>query len=400
MAATIASLQTTSIIASPQTTSIDPSSQLINTFVEHAIIKKNCTLINCQIRGLPDQPILIEDNCELLNCTIIATGKSKSFRFGQWHLQSPTTTTIQKGCSLTQTFVENSSIGEHTEAIQSSIRHSFIATHNILRPHSSFILTRTAPHAHLGSELSKTILEGQGFVSEHTASYLSLIAPAHYPILDENNEETLLHDLPNLTNIGAGTVFANYGGQPKPAPSLDQSSGSQKGTAIAYGTFTAVNSIILNRYGQPSNDLSPFDLLRHNDLTILGFASLVERKVTGRIPAFSRASQTSASQIQIGWVLDKKPGIILNLIKKMKKQLKEQTYRLQHLIEGTLRLEIQLLTEQLEQHSPLWNKKQLETGIKLLSQHLDGRWKLDEQGDFIHPWFFDHSLGNWRSSTS
>ena len=251
---------------------------------------------------------------------------------------------------------------------------------------STLLLTQTSAHCNLGSELSKCVLEGSGFVSEHTSSYLSLVAPADYPVVNADGEEVLLRGLPNLTNIGAGTVFANYSGKPKPAKSLDESSGSLKGTAVAWGTFTAVNSVIVNRYGQPSAEDSLFDYLRNRELTVLGFASFVERKVTGRVPAFAYSGSTSAREMQLGWVLERHPGIVLNLLKKMQKQLGSEAGRLQGLIEGTIRLELKLMQEALHDPSSPWTPEQLQEGIGVMKEHLDGRWRLDESGQLLNSW--------------
>src|SRR2546423_13830038 len=156
------------------------------------------------------------------------------------------------------------------------VESSHIGPHNNLRNSSNISCTMTAATCNLGSEVSKTLLVGQGFVSEHGNSYLSLLAPADYPILTAAGREEILTNLPNATNIGAGTVFANYGGEPLPAPALAQSPGSAKGTAVVYTAFVGINCRVINRYGQPEGQLSPFDLLRRRDLTILGFGSLVE----------------------------------------------------------------------------------------------------------------------------
>ena len=376
---------------------IDDSCQIINSFVKYAHIDEDCEIINSYICGLPEQPIHIGKNSKIIDCHLVASEKTKNFQFASWSISSPQTS-VGKHCSLIQSYINNSSIDDHCDVIRSSINHSEIKAHCTLRPHTNLILTSAAPYTHIGSEISKSILAGQGFTSEHTASYLSLIAPSTYPIIDHNGQEKLLEHLPNLSNIGAGTVFANYSGQPKTAISLEKSSGSQKGTAIVYGTFTAVNSVIVNKYGQPPKDITPFEILRQKDITILGLGSFVEKKVTGRIPAFSLSSDTSASKMKIGWVLDQKPGILLNLLKKMKKQLKKETFRLEGLIEGTIRLEIQLLKEQLTSPYP-WTKEQLLEGITIFEQNLDGRWHIDKNGELTKTWFFDHQTQNWTPPT-
>jgi len=266
-----------------------------------------------------------------------------------------------------------------------------------LRSFANITRTVTASDCNLGSEVSKTFILGQGFVSEHYSSYLSLLAPAAYPILTAAGREQVVYDVPNASNIGAGTVFANYGGEPLPAATLPESPGSAKGTAIVYMAFVCINCRVINRYGQPAGDPSPFDLLRRRDLTILGLGSFVENKVTGRVPAFSYAGDLSPRTHRLGWVLEKKPGIVLNSMKKMHAVLGQQAGRLQPLMEGTLRLEIQLLQEELAGTRPtLYSREQLQEGLAIFHTHLqDGRWAMDEQGNWQHLWSFDEKQQQW-----
>ena len=239
-------------------------------------------------------------------------------------------------------------------------------------------------------------------MSEHANSYLSLLAPADYPILTEDGREAVLTGLPNVTNVGAGTVFANYGGEPLPARSVEQSPGSAKGTAVVYTSFVGINSRIINRYGQPQGQPGPFDLLRRRDLTILGFGSFVENKVTGRIPAFAYAGDLSPRTHRLGWVLAKKPGIILNVIAKMRRLLGDRSWRLRDLVEGTLRLERRLLQDELAGGRPgFYTREQLESGLAILQSHLqDRRWSMtDARRVAAYRWYFQHAPASSGSAT-
>ena len=381
---------------------VDASSQVHQSWLEHVTVGPGCQIIGCQIRGSEENPIVIDADVTLISCQLVSTASKKSFSFVDWGITAPDTH-IGPKVTLEQCRVENASIGASSVGIRSSIRSSIVDVHNQIRPHTNLYLTHAGPYSHVGSEISKTILQGEGFVSEHTASYLSLVAPSDYPILTADGKEEILEGLPNLTNIGAGTVFANYSGKPLPAESLGQSSGSMKGTAIVYGAFTAVNSVIVNKYGQPSKDSSPFDLLRRKDLTVLGLGSFVEKKSTGRIPAFSYSGSSSAQEMQLGWVIDKHPGILLNILKKTQKQLKKSNPnalpRLKDLVEGTLRLEVQLLQEELAKPTSFFTKAQLQQGIDLFQKHLDGRWSMDEEGNFLNNWHYSDDENHWVPSS-
>ncbi len=166
---------------------------------------------------------------------------------------------------------------------------------------------------------------------------------------------------------------------------------------MIYGSFVCINCRVINRYGQPQGHPSPFDLLRRQDLTILGFGSFVENKLTGRVPAFAYAGDISPRSHRLGWVLEKKPGIILNTVEKMQALLGDEAHRMRDLVEGTLRLECQLLQEELDGGRPtFYTREQLQDGLRIMQTQLDeGRWAMDEAGTWVHPWRFDTAREQW-----
>ena len=373
--------------------------RLVGCQVENAEIGPGASLVNCVIRGRDPSPagrVIIGARTEANGCVILNEGSDKRFSFGGW-FAGAVPTAIGEECRLDLCRIVDSAIGEGTRGEQTSVVNSTVGSHNHLRPFGSLVLSRTAERCELGSELSKTVIDGAGFVSEHGASYLSLVAPSQVPVLDSRGDEWLVGPLPNLTNIGAGTVFANYGGNPLPADALEESTGSQKGTAVVLTSFVAINARVINRYGGASADDSLLDLVRRPDLTVLGFCSFVEGKVVGRIPAFSHAGDTSPSCIRIGWVLDHQPGILLTFIKKMRKALGGDAGRLHNLVEGAISFEIRLLEEELEgRHgTSRFGADQLEQGVRVLRRHLDGRWSLDEKGEWRARWTFDQKASRW-----
>jgi hypothetical protein len=328
-----------------------------------------------------------------------STGKRSTFAFCDWEV-SQSQTRVADGVSLSNSRLLNTVVEAGSSGFGASIDYSHIGPRNALRSFANITHSLTAADCNLGSEVSKTLILGNGFTSEHYSSYLSLLAPAAYPILTAAGREAVLTDLPNASNIGAGTVFANYGGEPLPAPLLDDSQGSAKGTAVVYTAFVCINCRVINRYGQPEGCPSPFDLLRHRDLTLLGFGSFVENKLTGRIPAFSYAGDLSPRSHRLGWVLARKPGIILNFVRKMRELLGDEAYRLRELVQGTLRLECQLLQEELDGKRPtFYSREQLQEGLRIMQAQLrDGRWAMDETGNWRYPWRFDAEQQQWLCS--
>jgi hypothetical protein len=375
---------------------VGPETEVMHSFLRHTTVGRHCRLINSVIEGHPEWPVVIGDHVTLINCHVRSTGEKNRFTFCGWQVEQRHTC-LGDGVAFSNSRLCNVAIEAGSTGFGASVEASHIGPHNVLRNSANIVCTMTAASCNLGSEISKTLLLGQGFVSEHGNSYLSLLAPADYPILTADGREEILTNLPNVTNIGAGTVFANYGGEPLPAPSLAQSPGSAKGTAVVYTAFVCINSRVINRYGQPEGQLSPFDLLRRRDLTILGFGSFVENKFTGRIPAFAYAGELSPRSHKLGWVLAKKPGIILNFIKKMQTLLGDQAGRLQELVQGTIRLECRILQEELAGKRPtLYSPEQLQEGLAILHAHLDdGRWTMDEYGDWRYAWRFDTQHQQW-----
>lgn len=376
---------------------VGSASKTYHSFLRHAIIGDHCHIINSTILGEPGHPVIIGNNVTLINCDVQSTGVGNTFPFTFWGTQVPDrdSTQIRDYVSLSNSHVLNSCVGEYSKGFSASIEYSIIGSYNDLRSFAHITQSQTASACNLGAELSKSIILGDGFVSEHRSSYLSLMAPTDYPILDEGNRERLLTNLPNLSNIGSGTVFANYGGESQPTHELTEGPNSVKGTAVVYTAFICVNSRVVNRYGQPESLISPFALLRRRDLTILGFASIVEEKVTGRIPPFSYARGTSPGTHQLGWVLEHKPGIILNFIKKMRKQLGQDASRMREIIVGTLRLERHLLLEQL-QRPRFYTYDQLKESVDIIERHLkDGRWTMDDNGSWCHKWRYNSEYDTW-----
>ena len=370
-----------------------------HSLLRHTIVGHRCRIINSVVEGQPEAPVVVGDDVTLINCHVQSTGKQSAFAFCGWEV-AQCQTCLGDGVAFSNSRLLNTVVEAGSSGFGASIEYSHIGPCNSLRSFANISHALTAAACNLGSEVTKTLILGAGFTSEHYNSYLSLLAPAAYPILTADGREAVLTHLPNASNIGAGTVFANYGGEPLPAPSPADSPGSAKGTAVVYTAFVCINCRVINRYGQPEGQPSPFDLLRHRDLTILGFGSFVENKLTGRIPAFSYAGDLSPHSHRLGWVLAKKPGIILNFIKKMQQVLGAEAGRLQELVQGTLRLECQLLQEELDgKHSTFYSREQLQEGLRIMQTQLqDGRWAMDEAGNWRHAWRCDAARQQWVSS--
>lgn len=378
------------------TVCLGEGTEVVHSHLQHVVAGRDCRLINSVITGCEGNPVVLGDRVTLSNCHVRACGQRGAFEFAGWGVDQRSTR-LADDVWFSHSHLLNTLVEAGSRGIHAALDHCHIGPRNNLRTFTNMTRSRTAADCQLGSEVSKTLIFGPGFVSEHTNTYLSLLAPAAYPVLTKDGREEVLVGLPNVTNIGAGTVFSNYGGEPLPACSIEQSPGSVKGTALVYTSFVCINSRVVNRYGQPQGQPGPFDLLRRRDLTILGFGSFVENKVTGRIPAFAYASDLSPRSHQLGWVLAKKPGIILNFVTKMRRLLGDQSWRLRDFVEGTLRLECQLLQDELAGTRPgFYTREQLQSGLTILHAHLqDRRWSMTDAGDWQHRWSFNTYRQQW-----
>ena len=385
-----------SIAESLTTVCLGEGTEVVNSHLEHVVAGRDCRLLNSVVTGCEDNPVVLGDRVTLVNCHVQASGQRSAFKFGGWGVDQRSTR-LEDDVWFSQSHVLDTLVEAGSRGIHAALDHCHVGPRNNLRTFSNMTRSRTAADCQLGSEVSKSLIFGSGFVSEHANTYLSLLAPADYPILAEDGREEVLAGLPNVTNVGSGTVFANYGGEPLPARSVEQSPGSAKGTAIVYTSFVGINSRVINRYGQPQGQPGPFDLLRRRDLTILGFGSFVENKVAGRIPAFAYAGDLSPRTHRLGWVLAKKPGIILNVITKMRRLLGDQSWCLRDLVEGTLRLECQLLQDELAEIRPsFYSREQLQSGLAILQSHLqDRRWAMTDAGEWRHRWYFNTHQRQW-----
>ncbi len=393
--------EVSAVAGTDTTVHLGPETEVHQSLLRHVVVGHHSRVINSVIEGLPESPVLLGNHVTLINCHVQSTGEQGAFDFCGVAVDERQTR-LGDDVSFSNSRLLNTVVETGSHGFGASIEHSHIGPRNDLRSFANITHSLTAADCKLGSEVSKTLILGRGFISEHSSSYLSLFAPADYPIVTAAGCEHVLDGLPNATNIGAGTVTANYGGEPIPAASLAESPGSAKGTAVMYSAFVCINCRVINRYGQPPGLSSPFDLLRRQDLTILGFSSFVENKLTGRIPAFSYAGDLSPRLHRLGWVLEKKPGLILNTVKKMQTVLGDESSRLQDLVQGTLRLECQLLQEELDGQRPtFYTREQLREGLRTMHTQLHtGRWAMDASGQWLHQWRFEAQHKQWTCSVS
>ena len=160
-------------------------------------------------------------------------------------------------------------------------------------------------------------------------------------------------------------------------------------------TFVCVDCRVINGYGQPDDQPSPFDLLPRSDLTI-GVSRASWKTTTGRIPAFAYAGDLSPRSHELGWVCAKKPGSILVLVKECRVCSGTGPARFQELVQGTIRLNIHPAGRLDGKRSTLYRCGQLQEGLAIFRTHLgDGRRTMDDSGGSRYPWRFDTQRQQW-----
>ncbi len=276
------------------------------------------------------------------------------------------------GVQSQRTEVESGSIIEAARVIDNSrikalvqikdpllIEHSVIDEKATIRAGANITRSYIGRKVRVGSEVSKSWL-GEGFVSEHQSSYVSVVAPNEFLIANDKGELEIVPSL-NTTNIGAGTVFANYGGLPDAGGKK-----SLKGTAFIWAGFTGSVSKVINKYDHPDVPLT--NLPKEREVTILYPFTLTKGEVWGTVLPFTFAGGLSPKSHKIGWVLDKYSGLL-------KTHLKNGLDP--RVIEGSIRLGLYLIQEErkLPADKRRWTDAQMDEGERIYNQALQsGKW--------------------------
>lgn len=255
---------------------------------------------------------------------------------------------------LNARIVRNSAIGENAVVLGPGlIEHSIVGKGAEVRVNANITRSYLGPGVKVGSEMSKSFVT-RGFISEHQATYLSLITTNEIPIISREGQLVLV-DSPNPTNIGAGTAFANFSG------ATAATGQSEKGTAIFLGpVFTGVNSSTINLYQHP--DIPIEALPDELGVTVVYAGALIKgHSVKGTVLPFSYADGPSPKSHKIGWILERDPGLIQTFLRKGLKP---------EIIDGSIRLGLKMIQdERVRMQQPgarqRWTPEQLDAGERI-----------------------------------
>lgn len=357
-------------------------------FLRNVHVGAGVRIVNSVIESPnPDHPIVVGNKAMVVSCPrLFQEPGGESFSFWRFRVDG-NDMFVGIGAQLVGVTATNMAFGAGNLAVQGGYFEYGISEDGVVfRRGTNLTRSFVGARANVGSEMSKTIILGVGFVSEHGNSYLSLVAPNTLPIIGEGGEERVLAGIPNLTNIGSGTVCANYGGGAVPAESLSQIKKSEKGTSVFWTGFTGINAKVINLYGQPNGEVTDHDLFRRNDVTVVSFGAFVLGMGWGVIPPFTRAEELSPRSHQLGWGLANNPAMVINFAHKIQKACDPAVRPLlREVVPGSIRWAIRLLEEERDEkisrrHTP----EQITAGIALYRTELEsGKWELfDNNGDW------------------
>ena len=342
--------------------------------------------------------VVVEDGVQLLYSDIKTLTEKQSFAMldrvpssvfhihldvTKYHVYVPVTY-IESGAVIEKAEITNSQIGRNVLVREhASITNSILKDNSVARVNAKINLTHMGMGVQIGSVVEKCYF-GDGATSEHQGTRLEhLVVPNEYLIVDENGNYQVIN-VPNTTNIGAGTILENKTGIP----------------VIGYDMFTAINSEIVTS---------------EDNRTVVYPFTLTKGVTGGELLPFAFSAQTGTSID--AWVLDNYAGAIINHHKKKKSLVKKFDYPMEDfdkLFIGTLRLTLKLLDQRLlnlganatyglaegaTTDSIAKEIEQIKKTRNLINAHIESQaWKM-EDGVFVNGMFGWKPGDKWTTPT-
>ncbi|MCD6459082.1 hypothetical protein J7L67_00250 [bacterium] len=343
--------------------------------------------------------VIIEEGVQILYSDIKTMSEKKGFAMldrapsavfqnnldlVKYHVNVPVTI-IKSGAVIEKAIIENSEIGKNVIVREHAlITNSVLKENSLARVNAKINLTYMGKGVKIGSVVDKCYF-GDGATSEHQGTRLEhVVMPNEYIIVDENGNYQVIN-LPNTSNIGAGTIIDNKTGIP----------------VIGYDMFTAINSEVVTSEDNP---------------TVFYPFTLTKGVTGGTLLPFAFSAQTGTSVD--AWVLNNYAGAIINHYKKKKALVKKLGYKMDDfdkLFEGTLRLTLKLLDDTMAALSAKYSTPGLPVGAttdsiakeieqikktkNLITAHIKSQaWKM-ENGVFINGMFSWQPGDKWTTPT-
>ena len=169
-------------VAEPAATAcLGEGTEAVGCHLRHVVAGRDCRLIHSVVTGCADNPVVLGDRVTLVNCHVQVAEPVNAFDFAGWGV-NPRATRLGDDVWFSHSTLLNTLVEAGSRGVHAALESSHVGPRNDLRTFTNMTRSRTAADCNLGSEVSKTLILGDGFVSEHANTYLSLLAPADYPI--------------------------------------------------------------------------------------------------------------------------------------------------------------------------------------------------------------------------
>ena len=343
--------------------------------------------------------VIVEQGVELLYSDIRTLTEKQSFSMFdrvpssvfhihldtiKYHVYVPNTY-IESGTVIEKATITNSQIGRNVLVREhATITNSILKDDSTARVNAKINLTHMGKGVQIGSVVEKCYF-GDGATSEHQGTRLEhLVVPNEYLIVDEYGNYQVIN-VPNTTNIGAGTILENKTGIP----------------VIGYDMFTGINSEVVTS---------------EDSRTVLYPFTLTKGITGGNLLPFAFSDQTGKSID--AWVLNNYAGAIINHHKKKKSLVKKLDYPMEDfdkLFVGTLRLTLKLLDDRMRALEAKYSTPGLPEGVttdsiakeieqikktrNFINAHIESHaWEM-QNGDFVNGMFGWKPGDKWTTPT-
>jgi len=291
------------------------------------------------------------------------------------------------GVRLASSRIEGSKIGDGTEGNGALVRNSSVGRRNTLEPYATLVEVDSLDDSVIGSRVSHS--QVAGLTDHHLASRILYLSTLPILFSDEKGEQ---HQVPNVTNWGGGS-YVN--------PELP-------GRVYADSAFVATNTPL----GLPDTDLlKAFEERRMSSIDIrIGFGSIVAGGVRmgEHLLPFTQKYGPGPENDRIGGMLFRPDVVMRHIISKTKtKSAASNSLLVDKLVEAKIRLGLEQAREELKlveegktyhpyDRYKLHSKEQLEEGIEIFEQNLDGRWRMENHRFVGGFWLYTRGRYSWH----
>ena len=285
---------------------------------------------------------------------------------------------LGEGVEMVSSRIEHSRIGGRTKGEGVVIIDSQVGRNHLLEPYATILsstLSDSAPGVNRGIGSIMVNVRGSGLLINHHLAGRVYNLDA-LPITFEDEGKT--YTVPNTTNVGGGSHVGRK---------------ESTGRTVADSTFVGTNTVIDGEDGK---------------ITDLGFGSIVAAHVLAgeHLIHFTQKTGPGPKNDRVGAVL-RRPDVVMRHIISKTKSAAADPLAVDRLMEAKIKEALAAAKEELalveagHTHHPvhgyaLRSKEQLEEGIDIFEENLDGRWKMESHRFVGGFWLFDGDRYSWH----